>query len=114
MSAPRRHVLVVLGVALGDVRAREPHLGAEPPPHRAELEPDHARADHPEPPRHRAERERADVVADDLVVDRHAGEMARLRPGGVQNEVLLRPLGTRVTRGTIALSEDFGGYSELE
>ena len=46
------------------------HLGAEPPPHRAELEPDDAGADHQQLLRHLVERQRAGRRDDPLLVDR--------------------------------------------
>ena len=46
------------------------HLRAEPPPDRAELEPDHAGADHQQLLRHLVERERAGRGDDALLVDR--------------------------------------------
>ena len=49
-------------------RFEQRDLGAEAPPHAAELEPDHARPDDTEAPRHLGERERPFVVDDALAV----------------------------------------------
>jgi hypothetical protein len=45
------------------------HVGAEPLPHRAELQPDHAGADHHQVSRHLVELERPGRGHDDLLVD---------------------------------------------
>ena len=45
------------------------HFGAEPPPDAAELQADHARAEHAEALRHVRDGERAVVIEDELVVD---------------------------------------------
>ena len=50
------------------------HLRAEPPPHRAELEPDIARADDHQPLWHFGERQRAGGGDDPLLVDGDAGD----------------------------------------
>ncbi len=62
-------------------RFQHRHLGAQPPPHAAHLEADHARADDAELLRHGGNRERAVVVEHAHVVDRDAGQRARLRAG---------------------------------
>ena len=54
-------------------------LGAEPPPHRAEFEPDHAGADHQQFLRHLVERQRAGRRHDALLVDLDALQFARHR-----------------------------------
>ena len=61
------------------------HLRAEPRPHRAELEPDRARADHDEPLGHPVERERAGRRHDALLVDR-----ARRASGADSEPVAIR------------------------
>ena len=58
------------------------HLRAEPPPHRAELEPDHAGADHEQVLRHLVERERAGRGHDALLVDLDAREPRHVGAGG--------------------------------
>mmetsp|Transcript_15207 Transcript_15207/g.37808 ORF Transcript_15207/g.37808 Transcript_15207/m.37808 type:complete len:356 (-) Transcript_15207:331-1398(-) len=55
------------------------HLGAEAGPHAAELEPDHAAADHGERLRHGAELERAGGGDDVLLVDEFFGEPGQSR-----------------------------------
>ena len=58
------------------------HLRAEPPPHRAELKPDHAGADHQQMLRHLVERERAGRRHDALFVDLDALEPGDVGAGG--------------------------------
>ena len=58
------------------------HLRAEPPPHRAELEPDHAGADHQQPLRHLVERDRLIRGDDALAVDVDALELRHIGAGG--------------------------------
>ena len=55
------------------------HLGAEPLPHRAELEPDIAAADDDEPARHAVERQAAGRRDDALLVDLDAGQRRAFR-----------------------------------
>ena len=56
------------------------HFGAEPPPHRAELEPDDTGADDEKPLRHLGEIERAGRRHDALFVDIDAGQPRHVRP----------------------------------
>ena len=58
------------------------HLGAEPPPHRAELEPDDAGADDEKLLRHLGEIERAGRRHDALFVDVDAGQPRHVRASG--------------------------------
>ena len=57
-------------------------LRAEPPPHRAELEPDHAAADHDHALGHLRQLERAGGIDDPLLVDLDAGQRSHRRAGG--------------------------------
>ena len=58
------------------------HLRAEPPPHRAELEPDHAGADHQQMLRHLRQRQRAGRGDDALLVDLDARQPRDVGAGG--------------------------------
>src|SRR3569623_1549090 len=62
-------------------------LAAEPPPHAAEFEADHAAADHRQPLRHFAERKGTGGVDDAVTVERRLWERRRHRAGG-DDEVL--------------------------
>ena len=68
------------------------HLRAEPPPHRAELEPDHAGADHQQPLRHLVEHQRAGRGDDALLVDLDALEPRDVRAGGDDDRLGLERL----------------------
>ena len=68
------------------------HLGAEPPPHRAELEPDDAGADHQQPLRHLVERQRAGRGDDALLVDLDAVEPRHVGAGGDDDGLRLQHL----------------------
>ena len=57
-------------------------LGAEPPPHRAELEPDHAAADHDQVLGHLRQLQRAGRIDDPLLVDLDARQRSDRRAGG--------------------------------
>ena len=61
------------------------HLRAEPPPHRAQLEPDDAGADHDQVLGHLGELERAGRRDDLLLVDGDAGQRRHLRARGDQD-----------------------------
>ena len=61
-------------------RLQHRDLRAEPAPHAAHLEADHAGADHAEPLRHLGDRERAGVVEHARCRSRTAGQRARLEP----------------------------------
>ncbi len=63
-------------------RLEHGRLRAQPAPHAAHLEPDHARADHPQSLRDLRHRERAGVVQHPHVVERDAGQRARRRSRG--------------------------------
>ena len=68
-----------LGVGAGQDAIEElddQHLAAEPPPHRAELQPDDAGADHQQPLRHLGQRQRAGRGHDRLLVDVDARQPA--------------------------------------
>ena len=86
------------------------HLGAEPPPHRAELEPDHARADDQQPLRNARKNERARGRDDAFLVDGHALERRHVRAGGDDDVFRLDGL-RRAVRGLyldLAPGEDAG------
>ena len=63
-------------------RFQDRHLGAEPPPHAAELQADDSGADDAEALRHLREREGAFVVDDTVPVDLGDGDPDRNRAGG--------------------------------
>ena len=69
-------------------------LCAQAPPHAAQFQADHARADNAELVRYGVESKRADVVADGLVVHFHAGQMARAGAGRDDHVVRLHNLGS--------------------
>ncbi len=58
------------------------HIAAEPAPHRAEFEADHAGADHEQALRHGFERQDAGGGDDALLVDGHARQRCHVRAGG--------------------------------
>ena len=69
-----------LGVGAGQDAVEEldhHHLGAEPAPHRAELQADHAGADHQQALGHLGQSERAGRGDDRRLVDGDAGQLAR-------------------------------------
>ena len=66
-------------------------LGAEPPPDRAELEPDHAAADHDHWPGHLVQLERAGGIEDPVLVDLDARQRGDAGAGG--DDEILRLVG---------------------
>ena len=75
------HVVVVAHEDRGgELHHRD--LRAEPPPHRAELQPDHAAADHHEVAGHLADRQRAHVGVHAAFVEREERELHRHRARG--------------------------------
>ena len=87
------------------------HLAAEPPPHRAQLQPDHARADHQQPLGHLGQRQRAGGGHDRLLVDVDAGQLGHVRAGGDDDALGLQPLLVAVVERHAhpAGAEDGGG-----
>jgi hypothetical protein len=63
-------------------RLEDGHFRTEAAPHAAQLQADHARADHAQALRHGAHVERAGVVEDQLVVVLGEGQLDRHRAGG--------------------------------
>ena len=78
-------------------------LRAEPPPHRAELKPDIAAADHDHALRHLVQRERAGRGNDRLLVDGDAGDGRDLRAGGDHDGLGLDRLLLAVDEGDLDL-----------
>ncbi len=97
-----QHAVKLLGDLAVDARQNvieefdDRHLGAEPPPHRAELEPDDAGADDEELLRHVGELERAGRGHDALFVDVDAGQPRHVGPGGDDDVLGLQRLGLAV------------------
>ena len=75
-------------------------LRAESPPHAAEFEADHARADHAQPLRHGVELQRSPRIDDRLAVERHGFQLHRHRAARKHNvpreEFLFRAIECRV------------------
>ncbi len=72
------------------------HLRAQPPPDRAELEPDHARADHQQPFRHLVQHQCAGRRHDALLVDVDTGKPRHIRAGGDDDGLALDHLAVPV------------------
>ena len=80
-------------------------LGAEPPPDRAELQPDHAAADHHHRLGHLVELERGGGIEDDLMIDLDAGQRRDAGAGGDDEILRLVALAADVDR---ILGGEFG------
>jgi hypothetical protein len=76
------------------------HLGSEPLPHRAELEPDIAASDNDQPARHLVERQRASRRDDPLLVDFDARQRSAFRAGRDDDRG-----GLDILRGTVRAGE---------
>ena len=91
------------------------HLGAEPAPDRAELQPDHAGADDEQLLRHLVERQRAGRGHDALLVDLDAAQPRDVRAGGDDDRLGLERLrlavGAPVT-STLPGADDAAGAVE--
>ena len=82
------------------------YLGAEPAPHRAELEPDHAGADHQQMLRHLAEHQRAGRGDDALLVDLDAFQARHVGTGGDDDGFGVERLHLAVGAGDFDLAGD--------
>ena len=80
------------------------HLGAEPPPDRADLQPDDAGADDEQPLRHALQLQRAGRGDDPLLVDLDAGERRRIGAGGDDDRLRLERLLAAVLRRDLDLA----------
>ena len=80
------------------------HLGAEPPPHRAELESDHAGADDQQPSRHLVQHQRASRGHDPPLVDVDARKPRHVRAGSDDDRLACDRLAPAVGGGHLDLA----------
>jgi hypothetical protein len=101
------HLAGDLGIKAGQDAVEElddRDLRAEPPPHRAELQPDDAGADHEQPLRHLRQRQRAGGGDDRLFVDVDAGQRRHVGAGGNDHGLGLERLLLAVDEGDLDLA----------
>src|SRR5579883_3417498 len=77
------------------------HLRTEPPPHRSELEPDHAGADYEKTLRHLRQDQRAGRGDDAFLIDRDAAQSGDIGAGGDHDRLGFKHL--RLAVGTFDL-----------